>query len=130
MKSIDYLKSKCIQFKIIHLDEIPRSAQDVERSYGYPLNQVLKTAVFVGEREPVLVVLPGDKRANIEKLKDITNQTNPRMAKPDEVEEITNYKIGGVCPFTNEKDITKIIDEEVFKIDIVNIGSGKAEIGI
>ena len=51
------------------------------------------------------------------------------MAKPDEVEEITSYRIGGVCPFTNERDI-KIIDESVFKMNIVNIGSGKAETGI
>ena len=63
----DTIKNKDIQFKIIHPDEIPRSAQDVERIYGCPLNQVLKTLVFVGKTEPVLVVLPGDKRANIEK---------------------------------------------------------------
>ena len=130
MKSTDYLKSKRIQFKTIHLDETTRSAQDVERLYGCPLNQVLKTLVFVGETEAVLVVLPGDKRADIEKLKEITKQSNLRMAKPDEVEEITGYKIGGVCPFIIKRDIIKIIDERVFKRDIVNIGSGKAEIGI
>ena len=90
----------------------------------------MKTLVFVGETEPVLVVLPGDKRVDIEKLKDITKQTNLRMAKPDEVEEITDYKIGGVCPFTTKKDTIKIIDERVFKTEIVNIGSGKADIGI
>ena len=52
------------------------------------------------------------------------------MAKPDEVEEITGYKIGGVCPFITKRDSIKIIDERVFKINIVNIGSGKADIGI
>ena len=62
MESIDYLKSKNIEFKTIHLDEIPRTAQDVERIYGCPLHQVLKTLIFIGETEPIIVVLPGDKR--------------------------------------------------------------------
>ncbi|MBU1205278.1 MAG: YbaK/EbsC family protein [Nanoarchaeota archaeon] len=130
MKSTDYLKSKNIEFKIIHLNKIPRTAQDVERIYGCPLHQVLKTLIFIGKTEPVIVVLPGDKRADMDKLKEVTKGNNLRMAKPDEVEEITGYTIGGISPFGIEKNVKKIIDESVFKIKTVNIGSGKAEIGI
>lgn len=130
MKSIEYLESKNIEFKTIHLDEIPKTAQDVERIYGCSLRQVLKTLIFIGETEPVIVVLPGDKRVDMNKLKKATKQTNLRMAKPDEIEKITGYKIGGVSPFGIEKNITKIIDESVFKTKTVNIGSGKAELGI
>jgi Cys-tRNA(Pro) deacylase len=130
MKSIDYLKSKNIELKIIHLKEVPKTAQDVERLYGCSLHQVLKTLVFIGETEPILVVLPGDKRVNMTKLNEIVKQKNLRMAKPNEVQEITGYSIGGITPFGTVKNIKKIIDESVFKIKIVNIGSGKAEIGI
>ena len=130
MKSIEYLKSKGIRFRVIELKEIPKSAQDVERLYGCPLNQVLKTLVFIGENEPVVVVLPGDKRVDINKLKEISKQKNLRMAKPDEVNNITGYTIGGVCPFVIEKNVKKIIDESIFELQVVNIGSGKAEIGI
>jgi len=49
MKSIDYLKSKRINFKEIRLKEIPRSALDIERLYGCPLDQVLKTLLFIGD---------------------------------------------------------------------------------
>ncbi len=129
MKSTDFLKSKEIEFKTIKLKEVPRTAQDVERIYGCPLHQVLKTLVFVGEVEPIIVVLPGDKRVNLEKLEKITNQ-GLKMANPDEVKEITSYSIGGVCPFAIEAPIKKVIDKSVFDITRVNIGSGKAEIGI
>ena len=130
MKSTEYLKSKGIEFKTIHLDEIPRTAQDVERIYGCPIHQVLKTLIFIGKTEQVIVVLPGDKRVDMDKLKEVTKENNLRMAKPDEVEEITGYAIGGISPFGIEKNVKKIIDESVFKIKTVNIGSGKAEIGI
>jgi len=130
MKSIEYLKSKNIEFKIIELKEIPRSAQDVERLYGCPLHQVLKTLVLIGDREPVLVVVPGDKRVNIEKLKKVAKQNSFRMAKPDEVQNITGYSIGGVTPFGAKSNIQKVIDQSIFQEKTINIGSGKAEIGI
>jgi len=130
MKSTGYLKSKNIEFKTIHLDKIPRTAQDVERIYGCPIHQVLKTLIFIGKTEQIIVVLPGDKRADMNKLKEVTKQNNLRMARPDEVKEITGYTIGGISPFGIEKNVKKIIDESVFKIKTVNIGSGKAEIGI
>ena len=52
------------------------------------------------------------------------------MAKPEEGEEITGYKIEGACPVITKRDTLKLIDESIFKRNIVNIGSGKAETGI
>ena len=107
IKSIEYLKNKDIDFKIIHLDEIPKTAQDVERIYGCLLQQVLKTLIFICESEPVIVVLPGDKRGDINKLREVVNQKTFRMAKPQEVEKITGYTIGGVSPFGIERIVKK-----------------------
>lgn len=130
MKTIEYLRDNGIKFKILHLKEVPKTAQDVERIYGCSLHQVLKTIVFVGEKAPVIVVLPGDKKVNINKLKEITKQDPIKVAKPEEVVGITGFSIGGVSPFVQNLDIKKIIDASVFKIKVVNIGSGKADVGI
>lgn len=67
MKSVEYLKSKGIKFRLIHLKEIPRTAKDVERIYGCPLRNVLKTLVFIGA-SPLIAVLPGNKKASVGKL--------------------------------------------------------------
>ncbi len=130
MKTIKYLRNKGIRFKILHLKEVPKTAQDVERIYGCSLHQILKTIVFVGEKAPVIVVLPGDKKVNINKLKEITKQDYIKVAKPEEVVSITGFNIGGVSPFVQNSDIKKIIDASVFKIKVVNIGSGKDDVGI
>lgn len=129
LKSLDYLTSKKIKFKVIELPEVPKSAQDVERLYGCPLHQVLKTLVFIGTK-PIVVTLPGDKKADTEKLKSVTKETSIRIAKPNEVKDATDYDVGGVTPFGITANIIKVIDASVFEIDLVNIGSGKAEIGI
>ncbi|OGK18620.1 hypothetical protein A3G67_02130 [Candidatus Roizmanbacteria bacterium RIFCSPLOWO2_12_FULL_40_12] len=131
MKSFDYLKDKGIQFEAVYLKEVPRTAQDVERLFGCPLEQVLKTLLFIGEKNPILTVLSGDKKVSLKKLENLTGQKVLRMAKPNEVKELTGYPVGGVCPFAIDNDtIQKVIDEKVFTLENVNIGSGKAEIGI
>jgi len=129
MDALDYLEKRNVKFKKIHLDEIPRTAKDVERIYGCQLHQVLKTLLFIG-RKPVITVLLGDKKVDIEKLKKIVKDDTLRLATPNEVKEITGYTIGGVSPFCIENNVFKILDESVLEIDVVNIGSGKAEIGI
>ena len=130
MKSIIFLDSKNVNYKLIKLEQAPKSAKDVEILYGCPLNQILKTIIFIGEKEPILIVVQWDKKIDIKKLKKITNQKNIKIAKPDEVQKITGYSIGGVWPFGIENEILKIIDKNVFDMDIVSIGSGESKIGI
>ena len=77
----------------------------------------------------MLAVIPGDKKVDLDKLKKASEQMTLRIANPNEVEELTGYPVGGVTPFGVENMI-KVIDESVFSVKTVNIGSGKAEIGI
>lgn len=129
MNALEYLKKQNVKFKRINLIEIPKTAKDVERIYGCSLHQILKTLLFIG-KEPVIVVLPGDRKVDIGKLREIAKDETIRLASPDEVREITSYSIGRVSPFCIKKEIMKILDKSVFEINIINIGSGQAEIGI
>jgi len=130
MKSLDYLEEKEIPYNKIYLDEIPRSAKDVERLFGCPLHQVLKTVVLIGDK-PVIAVIQGDKRVSFQKIKEHYNFNSIKMANPNEVKELTGYSIGGVTPLgIDNSDYIFILDEHVLNEDKINIGSGKAEIGI
>jgi Cys-tRNA(Pro) deacylase len=130
MKSFEFLEEKGIEFRKIELSEPPKSAQDVERLFGCPLHQVLKTLLFIGKEEPVLDVVQGDKKVDLQKLETITKMHEFRMASPAEIKEITGYVMGGVCPFCVKKEIKKIIDKTVFDIETVNIGAGTPILGI
>ena len=118
------------KYRTVKLKEIPRSAADVSRIYGCDLCAVLKSVVLVGVSGVVLVVLPGDRRICMEKLTVIAGEGSYRMATKEEVKDITGYPVGGVTPFGDMDGITKIVDESVFDMNTVNIGSGVAEIGI
>lgn len=130
MKSLNYLNEKNIPYNQIHLNEIPKSAKDVERLFGCPLNQVLKTIVLVGDK-PIIAVIQGDKRISFQKIKKYYNFNSVKMANSNEVKELTGYSISGVTPFgIDNSNCVFILDEKVLNEDKINIGSGKAEIGI
>jgi len=130
MKIFEFLEEKGIKFRKIELPEPPKSAQDVERLFGCSLHQVLKTLLFIGQEEPVLVVIQGDKKVDLKKLEKATNVHNFRMARPDETKEITGYVVGGVCPFYLKNKIKKVLDKGIFDTDIINVGAGTQVLGV
>ena len=130
MKSLDYLDEKNVSYNNVHLDEVPKSAKDVERIFGCPLHRVLKTIVLIGDK-PIIAVVQGDKRISFQKIKDHYEFDSIRMANPDEVKKISGYLIGGVTPFgIDNEDCIFILDEHILEEDEINMGSGIAEIGI
>lgn len=130
IKSIQFLENKNINFKILKFVEIPKTAADVERIYNCPLKEVLKALLFIGKSKPFLVVLEGDKRLDYKKLGLAAQEEKMRMARPEEVLEITGYTVGSVSPFELKQDILKIVDNKVFKNKKINIGSGEPDTGI
>src|SRR5579862_2803014 len=114
LPSTQYLTQKGISFKIIHLQEVPKTALDIERLYGCSIKQVLKTLVFVTESIPLIVVLQGNKKVDPDKLKHHAGVSTLRLAQADEVFAITGYVPGAVSPFGIKSSIQKIIDSVVF----------------
>ncbi len=131
MNSIEYLKLKQIQFKKINLAAIPKTANDVVKIYGCPLEQVLKTLVFIGRKE-VIVVLQGDKKVNFKKLNLIIddNYNKLRMATHKEIKKIFYKDIGNLDPFIKSEGCIKILDKKIFTMNIANMGGGIPGIGI
>ncbi|HHY13419.1 MAG TPA: YbaK/EbsC family protein, partial [Thermoanaerobacterales bacterium] len=65
----------------------------------------------------------GDVKIDSKKFKKIFSE-RPNLAKPKEVEEITGYPIGGVCPFAMEKPIDVYLDTSLKRFDVVYAAAG------
>jgi len=123
IKTIDFLEKNNIKFRKIVLERAPKSAKDIQDLFWCKLSQILKTILFIWEKEPILVVLSGDKKVDISKIKKITNQKNIRIAKFDEVKELTWYEVSWIWPFWIKNNIKKYLDNSVFDEEIVTIWS-------
>jgi Cys-tRNA(Pro) deacylase len=122
-----YLKNKEVDFEIITFNQIVHSVQDVQRVCNCEASETIKTLVFIGSI-PIIVIIPGDKRANIKKIEEFVGEQGLRMAKPEEVKKITGYNVGSVSPFGIDSKIKQIADDSIHSLSSLFLGSGESNV--
>jgi len=104
----------------------------------YQLKQGTKSLIVKGKlpghgKHFIMVVVPGDKQFDKQKLRDATGYTDVRFAKEEEVHEITGGILpGGVPPFGNLFGLPMFVDKTVFDNEkvIFNAGDRRVSIGM
>ena len=76
------------------IDTVEHAAQQI----GCSEAEIAKTLSFIVNEKPVIVVMAGDGRVNSSKFK-AQFHTKPHMIPREQVEELTGFPPGGVCPF-------------------------------
>ncbi len=103
------------------------TAQEAARALEVPLEAIGKSIVLmIREDAPVLVVVPGDRRASEAKVAEEVeaDAEDVRMADPDEVEEHTGFPVGAVPPIGLERPIRTLVDERLLDRDKIYAGAG------
>ncbi len=123
---IDFCEEKELEaeFKIHGKSE---TAKESAEKTDVNLEQIVKTLVFIAGEQPVAVLCPGSGRVSEEKLEEVTDE-EVRMANPSEVEESTDYVIGGVSPF--DLDIPVYMEEELLEQEVVKPAAGSRVVGV
>lgn len=127
MRSEKELESKDVNFESITLTQPVHSVHDVQVACKCEASEVIKTLVFIGSN-PIVAIMPGDKRANIAKIEKLVGEQGLRMAKPAEVITITGYNVGSVSPFGINPEIKQIADDSVLNLPSLFFGSGKSDV--
>ena len=75
------------------------TAFDAARAIGCDLAQIVKSLVFDCGGRPVLVLVPGDRRADADKIARAAGAPFARIAGTEEVRDATGFEPGAVAPF-------------------------------
>src|SRR5919202_6324186 len=73
------------------------TAVEAAAAIGTSVDRIVKSLVFVSADAPVLVLVSGPRRVNLDKLAAVHGQPVER-ASADQVRELTGFSIGGVPP--------------------------------
>ncbi|NHV99616.1 MAG: YbaK/EbsC family protein [Thaumarchaeota archaeon] len=119
-----FLESRSVKHRILFHGET-YSAEKASRELGISLEQVAKTVVFVNEnKEPLIVVVPGGRRVNQDKLAKTLGFRKLRLATEEEVLNHTGYVAGAVPPVGHVKQVLAIVDESLLSKEKVYAGGG------
>jgi len=114
------------------------TAEAAARAVDAPLGSIVKSLVFLvygategipgapAERTPLLVLVSGDQRADVHRLRAALGLSKKRLriAQPAEVLDSTGFEVGGVPPIGHWATVRTLIDRTLSRFDVVWAAAG------
>jgi Cys-tRNA(Pro) deacylase len=101
-----------------------RTAAEAAAAVGCELSQICKSLIFAADGTPVLVLMDGASRVDLELVRKELGADKVTRAKVDVVRETTGYAIGGVPPFGHRTRTTVLADRSLLEHDVVWAAAG------
>jgi prolyl-tRNA editing enzyme YbaK/EbsC (Cys-tRNA(Pro) deacylase) len=104
------------------------TAEAAARAVGAPQGSIVKSLIFLADGAPLLVLVSGDQRADIKRLRATLGLSKRRLriAQPAEVLEQTGFEVGGVPPVGHSEPLRTLIDRTLSRFDTVWAAAGSA----
>ncbi|MCC5480076.1 YbaK/EbsC family protein [Streptomyces barringtoniae] len=104
--------------------EATRTAAEAAAAIGCGLSQICKSLVFAADGVPVLVLMDGASRVDVERVREELDAGKVTRADAGVVRETTGYAIGGVPPFGHRTRTRVLADRSLLAHDVVWAAAG------
>ncbi|MEW2255711.1 YbaK/EbsC family protein [Streptomyces sp. NPDC047869] len=101
-----------------------RTAAEAAAAVGCELSQICKSLIFAADGVPVLVLMDGASRVDLERVREELGARQVTRAGAGLVRETTGYAIGGVPPFGHRTRTRVLADRSLLAHDVVWAAAG------
>ncbi|MFD9303292.1 YbaK/EbsC family protein [Streptomyces sp. NPDC060048] len=101
-----------------------RTAADAAAAIGCELSQIVKSLIFAADGVPVLVLMDGASRVDVEAVRRELGAGAVTRADAALVRESTGYAIGGVPPFGHRTRTRVLADRSLLVHEVVWAAAG------
>ncbi|MFD9355960.1 YbaK/EbsC family protein [Streptomyces sp. NPDC060031] len=101
-----------------------RTAADAAAAIGCELSQIAKSLVFAADGVPVLVLMDGASRVDVDAVRRELGAGKVTRADAALVRETTGYAIGGVPPFGHRTRTRVLADRSLLAHEVVWAAAG------
>lgn len=92
---------------------------------GLESSQIAKVELYRVDDVPVMVIIPGDRELDLEKLKAVSGSAEVQKVSDEEITSLTGYQAGALPPLGHKQEMQCYIDYYTLKEDVVYTGSGE-----
>jgi prolyl-tRNA editing enzyme YbaK/EbsC (Cys-tRNA(Pro) deacylase) len=89
--------------RVVRLEENTRTAELAAQALGTAVGAIVKSLVVLADGRPSLVMVAGDRRADLAQVARLLGAEQVHMARGAQVKEITGFAIGGVPPLLEDQ---------------------------
>jgi len=109
--------------KVIEFAESTRTAEDAARAVGTTVGSIVKSLVFIAAETPILALVSGHNRLDVEKLAAFIGAP-VRRASAAEASAASGFAIGGVPPIGHPRMLPTYVDGDLLVHDVVYAAAG------
>jgi prolyl-tRNA editing enzyme YbaK/EbsC (Cys-tRNA(Pro) deacylase) len=117
VRVVDAARAAGLEIAVERFPAGTRTAADAARAVGCDVAQIVKSLVFVAGEAPILALVSGGNRVDLDKLAGAAGTGAARRADGDEAREATGFAIGGVPPFGHARAVTVLVDRDLLAHD-------------
>jgi prolyl-tRNA editing enzyme YbaK/EbsC (Cys-tRNA(Pro) deacylase) len=121
-----FLREAKVEARVEEFSEGTPTAEDAARAAGCMLGQIVKSLVFLCDGRPVLVMVPGDRRADSAKVAAAAGCERAKIAGAEDVMQATGFDPGGVAPFPLPAIEGAFVDQGLLTHEVVWVGAGSS----
>lgn len=120
-----YLKECGYEDRVMQFEVSSATVELAAAAVGCEPARIAKTISFLTKEGAVLIVAAGDVKVDNSKFKAQFAQ-KAKMIPYEQVEELTGFKPGGVCPFCAKDGVRVYLDESLKRFDIIYPAAGSS----
>ncbi|WP_217242507.1 YbaK/EbsC family protein [Streptomyces sp. AC555_RSS877] len=113
-----------LHLRIRRFPDATRTAAEAAAALGCELSEICKSLIFAADGVPVLVLMDGSSRVDLDLVREALGAEKVTRAKADVVREATGYAIGGVPPFGHRTRTRVLADRSLLDHDTVWAAAG------
>jgi prolyl-tRNA editing enzyme YbaK/EbsC (Cys-tRNA(Pro) deacylase) len=118
------LREAKVEARVEEFKEGTPTAADAARTTGAALGQIVKSLVFSCDGKAIVVLVPGDRRADTAKIAVAAGCQRVKSAGAEAVSQATGFPAGGVAPFPLPGIEKVLIDHGLLGHEVVWVGAG------
>lgn len=133
MTSVDkvsqYLAGFDLAERIITLEQSSATVQLAAQALGCEPALIAKTLSFERSGRAILLVAAGDAKVDNKNYKTVFG-VKPKMLPPEQVEQLTGFLPGGVCPFAAKEGVEIYLDVSLKRFETVYPAAGSGNTAV
>jgi prolyl-tRNA editing enzyme YbaK/EbsC (Cys-tRNA(Pro) deacylase) len=118
------LRARGIDARLEEFEDGTPTAAAAATAVGCEAREIVKSLVFICDGLPVLVLVPGDRRADVQKIAAAVDAGYARVAGSEEVVAATGFEPGAVAPFPSLQVSKVLLERELLRHPMVWAGAG------
>lgn len=100
------------------------TSEEAAQIRGAKMEQGAKALIFRADGQPVLIVVPGNKRVDTKKFKQVYGIKDLKFLSPEEVFELTGLEVGAIPPLGNAMGLPTYADESLLRNETIEFNAG------